>query len=598
MAQDRRDRRAGRNQMPQSLTIPQETVISLRMDEELSSATSRVGDKFTATVSIPVYVKGEMAVPAGSTVEGHITLVTQARRMNKSGMIAIEFDELILPDGRRVKVSGTLTSDDPETRRKIDDENRVSGRNEEKTVVFVGGGGVLGAILGGITGGGKGAAIGGAVGVAAGVVGILMSKGEDARVPRGTQFGLQLKDSLTIPGENFSPENHPDKVSTHQDDPPPSIRQKDKDADADPRPPIDRPERKTDAAPTVETRKDQPESYNETHESSDKTSDGKAEPEPALESAEMIRRAQEALRDQGYYEGAIDGVMSPRTATALKTFQRENGLAETGDLDPATVKKLGITGAAKPASSPRTQTSASNRTQPAEGSELALVISATADRMSDGSIHILIATRAASGGWRWFGEHIINGDTLEVYARAVRPTGPATQASSRGQIDLRISEQVEFVRRVVVHGSGDDVVIDLVKKAATAATPIRSDSGSVILKQAEDLLARFQQSVGIRSATDEVGGKLDEADTEVLFALDGFVNAARLYSRFASSHRDREQLRVAILSLAREARRTDAVVTTTSSRAANMLSTRWDPIRQEVLKLMQAHGIKTADLDN
>src|ERR1044071_6055823 len=42
----------------QSVTIPENTVISVKMNGTLSSRTSRVGDRFTASVSIPVYVNG------------------------------------------------------------------------------------------------------------------------------------------------------------------------------------------------------------------------------------------------------------------------------------------------------------------------------------------------------------------------------------------------------------------------------------------------------------------------------------------------------------------------------------------------------------
>src|SRR5262249_34663920 len=76
-----------------------------------------------------------------------------------------------------------------------------------------------------------------------------------------------------------------------------------------------------------------------------------AEPEPPLDlsSSEAIRRAQIALKEQGYYEGGADGVMNPRTSTALKVFQQEHKLAETGALDEPTARSLGIMGRPTPA---------------------------------------------------------------------------------------------------------------------------------------------------------------------------------------------------------------------------------------------------------
>src|SRR5215212_5466884 len=73
-----------------SWNVPEDTIISVQMNGTLSSRTSRVGDKFTATVTIPVYVNGKPVIPAGTIVEGRVTQVTPAKRMSKSGTIAID----------------------------------------------------------------------------------------------------------------------------------------------------------------------------------------------------------------------------------------------------------------------------------------------------------------------------------------------------------------------------------------------------------------------------------------------------------------------------------------------------------------------------
>ncbi|HWO02836.1 MAG TPA: hypothetical protein VNS63_26580, partial [Blastocatellia bacterium] len=181
-----------------SLTIPEDSVIAVQINMTLTSRTAHVGDMFTATVSVPVYVNGTTVIPAGSIIEGRITQVTPAKRMSRSGSIAVEFNDLVLPSGARVALVGALTSDDPRMRRRIDDESRVSGDSDSKKVVFVGAGGAIGAVLGGIAGGGKGAALGGVFGAGAGIAGVLLSKGEEAIVASGTPFGVQLKQPLTI----------------------------------------------------------------------------------------------------------------------------------------------------------------------------------------------------------------------------------------------------------------------------------------------------------------------------------------------------------------------------------------------------------------
>jgi peptidoglycan hydrolase-like protein with peptidoglycan-binding domain len=70
------------------------------------------------------------------------------------------------------------------------------------------------------------------------------------------------------------------------------------------------------------------------------------------------RAAQEALKTQGFDPGPIDGLMGPRTRTALMDYQRKNDLPSTGMLDEATMAKLNVRTSRSndvPAASPVTQ---------------------------------------------------------------------------------------------------------------------------------------------------------------------------------------------------------------------------------------------------
>ena len=49
-----------------------------------------------------------------------------------------------------------------------------------------------------------------------------------------------------------------------------------------------------------------------------------------------IQQAQQQLRAQGLYNGAIDGQLGPEMKTALTQFQQRNGLPQTGMLDQQT----------------------------------------------------------------------------------------------------------------------------------------------------------------------------------------------------------------------------------------------------------------------
>jgi peptidoglycan hydrolase-like protein with peptidoglycan-binding domain len=57
---------------------------------------------------------------------------------------------------------------------------------------------------------------------------------------------------------------------------------------------------------------------------------------------EQMKLAQETLRSFGYAPGATDGIMRFGTASALRAFQREQGLTITGQANPETLAALGI----------------------------------------------------------------------------------------------------------------------------------------------------------------------------------------------------------------------------------------------------------------
>ncbi|MFN2509282.1 MAG: peptidoglycan-binding protein [Chthoniobacterales bacterium] len=61
-----------------------------------------------------------------------------------------------------------------------------------------------------------------------------------------------------------------------------------------------------------------------------------------LTPGQVILDVQGELRQRGYYRGSLDGQYGPLTRSALLGFQRDNGLAVTGEIDEATLFALGL----------------------------------------------------------------------------------------------------------------------------------------------------------------------------------------------------------------------------------------------------------------
>jgi peptidoglycan hydrolase-like protein with peptidoglycan-binding domain len=53
-----------------------------------------------------------------------------------------------------------------------------------------------------------------------------------------------------------------------------------------------------------------------------------------------VREAQQELQSAGFYKGKIDGIDGRQTRQALMSFQKKNGLPQTGNLDKATMAQL------------------------------------------------------------------------------------------------------------------------------------------------------------------------------------------------------------------------------------------------------------------
>jgi len=56
---------------------------------------------------------------------------------------------------------------------------------------------------------------------------------------------------------------------------------------------------------------------------------------------DLVRNVQEMLKRAGLDVGPIDGILGPRTAAALREFQRQHGLPQSGEPDEATLRELG-----------------------------------------------------------------------------------------------------------------------------------------------------------------------------------------------------------------------------------------------------------------
>ena len=164
--------------------IPVGQEIDVRLQDELSSATAQVEQRFEATTVADLYRGNQVLIPAGSTLRGVVSSVTKTTRMERKGSLTVAFDQITI-NGRSYPMRGTVTQ-------ALESEG-IKGETER-----IGAGAGIGAIIGGIIGGGKGAMLGVIIG---GGGTIAATEGSDVDLPAGTILRIRLDQALDVPIE-------------------------------------------------------------------------------------------------------------------------------------------------------------------------------------------------------------------------------------------------------------------------------------------------------------------------------------------------------------------------------------------------------------
>jgi len=167
------------------LVIEEDSVIGIRLDAAISSATARVEDRITAVVSRDVVVNGRTAAPSGSRVEGHVAFVEEGGKFRGKARIGLRFTTLVLPSSERVPIVTETVFRDGES-------------PTAEATSKIGASAVVGTVLGAIIGGKKGAAIGGAAGAAGGTAVVAKGRQNEAALAAGSLLTLRLIEPAVV----------------------------------------------------------------------------------------------------------------------------------------------------------------------------------------------------------------------------------------------------------------------------------------------------------------------------------------------------------------------------------------------------------------
>ena len=181
------------------LIVPSGTRLAVVLENGISTRSAKAGDSLYFHTAFPVTQNNQVVIPVGSYLRGSLLESKRPGRVKGRGEFRMRLESLILPNGYTVDLRAAPRSADTGGKETTDPEGKVTGEGGKgKDVGTVATTTVTGAGIGAIAGGAKGAGIGAGVGGLIGLGAILLTRGPEAQLPRGTTMDIVLERELTM----------------------------------------------------------------------------------------------------------------------------------------------------------------------------------------------------------------------------------------------------------------------------------------------------------------------------------------------------------------------------------------------------------------
>ena len=169
---------------PIQLTVPAGTELAIRINQNISVKTSRVGDRFSGEVVEPVLQNGTVVIPRRTPVSGRVDASHRRGHFKGRSVLELRLTAMTL-NGYEY---GLDTHDNVRTKK---GKGKRSGG-------LIGGLTGAGMIIGGIASGGVGLAIGAASGAGAGTLLAGGTGNRDIEIPAESIMHFRLADQLVV----------------------------------------------------------------------------------------------------------------------------------------------------------------------------------------------------------------------------------------------------------------------------------------------------------------------------------------------------------------------------------------------------------------
>jgi hypothetical protein len=195
------EKRVGAND---KVIVPAGTRVGVVLENGISTRSAKAGDSLYFRTSFPITQNNRVVIPVGSYLRGELVESKRPGRVKGRGEFRMRLNTLILPNGYTVDLNAAPRSADTGGNETMDPEGKVTGPGGKgKDVGTVATTTVTGAGIGAIASGAKGAGIGAGIGGLAGLGAVLLTRGPEAQLPRGSALDIELEHPLALDADQI-----------------------------------------------------------------------------------------------------------------------------------------------------------------------------------------------------------------------------------------------------------------------------------------------------------------------------------------------------------------------------------------------------------
>jgi type IV secretion system protein VirB10 len=180
--------------------VPSGTRLPLVLHNSITTRNAQQGDPIYLETTFPIVQDDRVLVPAGSYVQGEITEAKRPGKVRGTGELRVRLTTMILPNGYTVKFGAVPTNAGTGGNESTDKEGNIHGDTDKASdagtvMKTTGAGAGIGAIAGRSA---SGAGIGAGVGAAVGLATVLLTRGPELELPRGSSVDIVLDRPLYL----------------------------------------------------------------------------------------------------------------------------------------------------------------------------------------------------------------------------------------------------------------------------------------------------------------------------------------------------------------------------------------------------------------